>query len=317
MKLKEFYKRVIEKGIKEDPRGKSEIRNLLRKKRKKYGSLRGVLRDNFDKENLAHPFADTRVLYGAPDTEIRTVMVGIDIAPAELLLADRLNQKGAGIDLVISHHPSGLALAGLPDVMNVHQNILESLGISQEVSKGLLTERISEVARRIHPGNLTRTVDVARLLDIPFMCAHTPADNQVVKYLQRLCDKKRPKRLSDILTILNGIPEYIDAVRQNQGPKLLIGDPKKEAGKIFVDMTGGTEGPKNVFSRLSQAGVGTIIAMHLSEEHYKSVKNEHINVIIAGHIASDSLGVNLLLDYATAGDDVRVIPCSGFVRVRR
>jgi len=36
--------------------------------------------------------------------------------------------------------------------------------------------------------------------------------------------------------------------------------------------------------------------MHLSEEHFKNAKDEQINIVIAGHIASDTLGLNLLLD---------------------
>jgi len=82
-------------------------------------------------------------------------------------------------------------------------------------------------------------------------------------------------------------------------------------------MTGGTEGPKKIFPRLSQAGVGTIVAMHLSEEHYKHAKGEHINVVIAGHIASDNLGLNLLLDEIEKKEKLNIIQCSGFVRVRR
>ena len=97
----------------------------------------------------------------------------------------------------------------------------------------------------------------------------------------------------------------------------MIGDPKKDAGKVFVDMTGGTEGPKKIFPRLSQAGVGTIVAMHLSEEHFKHAKDEHINVVIAGHIASDTLGLNLLLDEIEKSGKLNIIPCSGFIRVKR
>ena len=57
--------------------------------------------------------------------------------------------------------------------------------------------------------------------------------------------------------------------------------------------------------------------MHLSEEHFKHAKGEHINVIIAGHIASDALGLNLLLDSVEAREKLRIIPCSGFVRIKR
>ena len=57
--------------------------------------------------------------------------------------------------------------------------------------------------------------------------------------------------------------------------------------------------------------------MHLSEEHRKEAEKSHINVIIAGHIASDNLGVNLLFDEITRGSDIEIIVCSGFKRVSR
>ena len=63
--------------------------------------------------------------------------------------------------------------------------------------------------------------------------------------------------------------------------------------------------------------MGTIIAMHLSEEHFRKVKAERINVIIAGHIGSDTLGLNLLLDKLSKRQEFDIIECSGFRRIKR
>ena len=82
-------------------------------------------------------------------------------------------------------------------------------------------------------------------------------------------------------------------------------------------MTGGTEGPKELFGRLSQAGVKTLVCMHLSEEHFSRAKPEHINVVIAGHIASDNLGMNLLLDKIETHEKLDLLCCSGFKRIKR
>jgi putative NIF3 family GTP cyclohydrolase 1 type 2 len=57
--------------------------------------------------------------------------------------------------------------------------------------------------------------------------------------------------------------------------------------------------------------------MHLSENHYEKIKAEHINVVNAGHMASDNLGMNLLLDKLEKKADIEIIPCSGFRRVKR
>ncbi len=83
-------------------------------------------------------------------------------------------------------------------------------------------------------------------------------------------------------------------------------------------MTGGTEGPKDVLEKLAAAGVGTIVGMHMSEDHLKAAKKCHLHVVIAGHIASDNLGMNLLLDSAEKKfGGIDVIEASGFRRFRR
>lgn len=167
------------------------------------------------------------------------------------------------------------------------------------------------------PANHTRPVDAARLLDIPFICLHTPADNMVASHLQRLFEKEKPYFLSDVLDILRSIPEYKNAAIQSVGPKIVLGSKKRKAGKIFVDMTGGTEGAKEIFESITNSGISTIVGMHISEEHRKEAEKSHLNVIVAGHISSDNLGLNLLLDKLTKKNPLDIIECSGFRRFSR
>lgn len=117
--------------------------------------------------------------------------------------------------------------------------------------------------------------------------------------------------------LLNTIEEYKLATRQQRGPCILFGSPENRTGKIFVDMTGGTEGPKDIIDNLLTAGVGTIVGMHMSEDHYKKLQGKNINVIIAGHIASDSLGMNLLLDRIEKLSKIKILAFSGFKRIKR
>jgi putative NIF3 family GTP cyclohydrolase 1 type 2 len=317
VKLKKIYEIAIEKGIENDPRGKFEVSKQLKQLKKKYDSLSDKQKQDFDSESLTNPYSDTRILHGAGNEDVKCVLVGIDIDAGEMVLADRLIQKGKKIDLVISHHPEGRALAGLYRVMNMQSDIMHLQGVPINVAESLMQERISEIERRLLPANHTKTQDAARLLDIPLICLHTPADNQVVWFLNRLFKKEKPETLIQILEILRGIPEYQQAIKNNTGPKIVNGSEDSRAGKIFVDMTGGTEGAKDIFKNLANAGVGTIVGMHLSEEHLKKAKQEHINVIIAGHISSDNIGLNLILDTIEKQQKLDVLCCSGFVRVKR
>ena len=317
MKLKDIYSFVIKRGIEKDPRSKNQIRDLLAESKKEFRKLKGIDARCYDKERFTNPYADTRILNGDPDHDVRSIMVGVDMEGPELLVADRLNEKGKYVDLVMAHHPEGRAYANFYDVMHLQEAAFAKLGVPLEVGKELLKERIGEVGRAVSGANHMRSVDIAKLLDIPYICVHTPADNHVTNYLQGIFDRRKLNTLNDALSILKAIPEYTDALKKHAGPNILIGEGKKKCGKVFVDMTGGTEGPKRIFSRLSQAGVGTIVAMHLSEEHFKQAKAEFINVIIAGHIASDTLGLNLLLDALVKKDKMDIVPCSGFVRIKR
>jgi len=317
MKIREIYDFIVKKGLEKDPRSKKQIRDEMNKIRREYKKLGPEDKKAFDAERLKHPFADTRILHGDPERPIRTIMFGIDISGEELLTAYLMNERGAGIDLAMSHHPSGKALANLYNVMSMQKDILKGLGIASNAVESLMAERMEEVSRRFLPINHQRTTDIAKLLDIPFMCVHTPADNHVTYFLNKLFNRKKPKKVKDVLKILKSIPEYQDAMCHSAGPRLIAGKEKNDAGKIFVDMTGGTEGPKKIFARLSQAGVNTIIGMHMGEEHLKAAKAEFLNVIIAGHISSDALGANLVLDELMKRHNLNIIPCSGFRRVKR
>jgi putative NIF3 family GTP cyclohydrolase 1 type 2 len=153
------------------------------------------------------------------------------------------------------------------------------------------------------------------------MNMHTPADNHVYRYLESLF-KRKAKSLclvEDAVKLLNTIPEYQIAAKFNTGPRIILGNPKRPVGKVLFEMTGGTEGSKDVFDKLYKAGVRTLVSMHLSEEHFKKVKDANLNVVIAGHISSDTLGLNLLLDNIEkyAKEDFEVVACSGFTRIKR
>ena len=117
--------------------------------------------------------------------------------------------------------------------------------------------------------------------------------------------------------MLLDIPEYRQAASLNNPPKIFVGNKKAKVSKLHIEFTGGTEGPKDVYKRLAQSGVDTIIAMHQSEEHFKKCREAHINVVVASHIASDSVGINLMLDHILSKEKLKVYEFSGFKRFPR
>ena len=318
MKLKDFYSSVIETGIENDLRGRDEIQKLLAEEQARFDKLDEKEREFFDRDRLFSPFSDTRILHGDLELEVGTAIVGIDMEVGEVLLTYLLNKDlSRKIDLIIAHHPEGYALVRLYDVMKLQSDQMAAYGITLSVAEKLMEKRISEVERRLMPINHNRTVDVARLLGLPMICIHTAADNCVTHYLTRLFEKEKPARLKDILQLLRSIPEYQRAAALQLPPKIVSGSEDSRSGKIVVDMTGGTEGAKEVFEKYAAGGVSTLVGMHISEEHLENAKKANLNVVIAGHISSDSLGLNLLLDSVEKKGPLDFVCVSGFERVRR
>jgi putative NIF3 family GTP cyclohydrolase 1 type 2 len=234
----------------------------------------------------------------------------------EVILADRLREKGRAVDLIISHHPEGRALANLDKVMALQADEWYRHGVPINIGEALIGKRMQEIYRAFLPRNHERALDAARLLGIPFMSMHTAADNQVHAYLSDYFKRRAPRTVGEVLDLLLEIPEYQAAARMQAGPSVIVGGKENRCGQIMVDMTGGTEGPKEVLEKLADAGVGTIVAMHYSEKHREEAEKHKINVIIAGHIVSDSLGMNLILDRLEERG-LKIIPASGLVRVSR
>jgi len=202
-------------------------------------------------------------------------------------------------------------------VMELQIDVLNQYGVPVNIGEGLMKERIGEVARGINPRNNWRTVDAARLLGVSLMCLHTVADNNAATFIRNAVESKNPERLEDLMSLLYEVEEYKKAIEQGVGPALLVGSPDNRCGKIAItEMTGGTEGSPKLYERMAQAGIGTVIAMHQSDEHKKEAEASHINVVNVGHMSSDSIGMNLILDELEK-QGIEIVPCGGLIRVSR
>jgi len=312
MTTQQIFDLAVKMGVKADLRGPEKVKKYLERAKKNYDELSAKLKEEFDKEKLTNPYSDTRVLVDLKKKNIKKIMVGVDMEGAELLLAEK-----QGVDLVIAHHPEGKALADLSSVMDLQAQVLADYGVPINIAESVIKPRIAEVARGVSPINHNRVVDMAKILGLDFICVHTPADNLGARFLVKIIKNKKPETVGEVVDMLKEIPEFKEAVKYNAGPKIFVGSPEASCGKITVtEFTGGTEGSKEIYEKMAQAGIGTVIGMHMGEEHRKEAEKYHINVVIAGHMASDSLGLNLFLDELEK-KDVKIIPLSGLIRVKR
>ncbi|MFH0820844.1 MAG: NGG1p interacting factor NIF3 [Candidatus Peregrinibacteria bacterium] len=318
MKLKDLFSLAVKLGMENDPRSKAELDELLKKQKKAYDKMEEKEKRYFDESFLTNPYHDSRILHANDlNDEIKTILVGIDMEEPQLHLAVELNRRGEKIDLVLGHHPEGRALLGLGNEMLLIPDILEDCGIPINIAEKVNHPRKAEVDRGVNPINFIRPIHTAQLLGINCMNTHTISDNMVYQYLKRKVSKGKYRTVGDVVDDLMKEKEYQMAAEMGNPPIVVCGSKESRAGKVVAsEITGGTSGSEDMYEKMSQAGVGTIIAMHMQEKHRKEAEKHHLNVIVAGHMASDSLGMNLLLDQFEKKGVKKVISC-GMFRVKR
>jgi len=310
---------MIKEGMRADPRGQKQIDKILEKFKTKEKKLDADQKKFFDKERTWNPYGDTRIVNGTGEEEVKTMLVGIDVNTEEILLADRLREKGEKIDAIMGHHPEGRALADLDKVMPLQVDLLANVGVPINRSEGQLHTRMDKIIRAVHAGNLFRTEQAAELLDFPLFNCHTPADNMVWEFIEdKICSQEFDS-LEEIINALHKIPEYEDYAERGNPAIIANGRKDGRPGKVVAtEFTGGTNGPEEFIESQAHAGVGTILTMHTSKKPLRKAREHHINIIQCSHIASDNIGMNLMLDVIQKKEkDLKTIDVSGFMRVRR
>lgn len=253
---------------------------------------------------------DSGVLVEA--SSVRKMLVGVDLEGAEIILAQQM-----GCDAVVSHHPHG----GAP-VVEFHKVMLRqidkmvSFGVPINKAQKVLKKRMLQVDMGHHVSNFDRVPSLAKLAGIGYMNIHMPADIVTESFVQNHLDGwlqgNDRATLGDVLKALNAIPEYEASLVK---PVIRVGSESDYAGRIAVLMAGGTGGGADVYKAYFEAGVGTIVCMHVAEDVKKAVEEQNVgNVIVAGHMPSDSIGINRMIGaWREAG--VEVVPCCGVISV--
>lgn len=243
---------------------------------------------------------------------IKKILIGVDMETPELLLAREL-----GCDCVVSHHPKAdTSRTEFTKVMESQIDKMVEFGVPINKAQKALKPRLETVGLGTHVSNFDRVSSAARLLNMPYMNIHQPADIIGQRFVQVYLDERfvdNPKKtLKDVIDALNEIDVYKKTLPGTR-PVIRIGSEDDFAGKIAVLMAGGTGGGKDVLKAYFEAGVGTIVSMHCPEDDIKAIKEQNIgNLVVAGHMSSDSIGLNRIIE-EWEKHGVEVIKMSGIL----
>ncbi len=319
MKLKKLFEHAVEIGIQADPRDRKYIEKMLKKEADRQKKLEGKEKEYADLERTWNPYSDSRIINGTGEEDITRVVVGIDMETPEVLLADRLREKGEKIDAILIHHPEGRALGDLDKVMTLNADVIHTAGVPINQGDFLLRPRMERIWRAIHADNLMRTERAAQLLDFPAFVCHTITDNLVFQLMEKTISRKPWNDLGEILNAIHDIPEYDFYAKRGNPAFVVNGSRGSRPGKIIASgFTGGTNGPEELIEQQAHAGVGTVLCMHFTEKEVEIGRKYNLNMIQCSHMASDAIGMNLLLDGLTKHEKkLTTVDTAGFIRVKR
>jgi len=220
--------------------------------------------------------------------KIKKILFCIDAGISELLLAKKLK-----CDAVIAHHPvGGIAAIHFHEVFKRHVQQMTDAGIPKEKAEDAVKKRLEELEVEAHTRNYAQAIDVAKLLEMPFMNIHTPLDNVGRQIMSKQISKKTSKNstLEEVITALEELSEFRNALTKI---KIRLGKPENKAGKVVVSHGAGTNGGYEIAKTYFDHGISTVIYIHVGIGDLAKLKAENKgNLIITGHIASDSVGIN-------------------------
>lgn len=251
--------------------------------------------------------ADSAVYVEGQD--LKKLMMGIDIGPAELMLAKEL-----GCDGVIAHHPAGGdATLNFPEVLTRHVELMVEHGVPATDARDAIQMMMTRSILRAQTANFDHVPSIARLLGMPFLNLHLPLDEvgrQIMETTieQHIIPIGEAARVQDAIDALMTLPEFANAKTRIMVP---VGAVDKPLGRVAVVHGAGTNGGYPVARAYFRHGVHTVLYIHVAPEAAEQLRREgQGNLIVTGHIASDLIGINKFVDSLEA-HGLEVIRVSG------
>jgi putative NIF3 family GTP cyclohydrolase 1 type 2 len=224
-------------------------------------------------------------------TGLQKILFGVDIGPAELLLARQI-----GCDGVIAHHPAGGdAVLRFPEVLSAHVRFMEDHGVPNDAARDAVQAMTMSAVLRAQAANYDHTPSIARLLEMPFLNIHLPLDEQGRQIMHRAIDLHiasldREPTVQDAVDALYQLPEFGEAETRIMVP---VGAFDHPLGRFALVHGAGTNGGYNVAHAYFQHGIDTVIYIHIAPEQAdRLLKERKGNLIVTGHIAADLVGIN-------------------------
>ncbi len=230
---------------------------------------------------------DSAIYY--PGARISHILLGIDVGTAELFMARQL-----GYHAVVAHHPCGYA-GPFWEVYRLHVGRMVAAGVPRDVAEAAVAERIAGFEAAAQRENYDHIASVARLLETPLLSIHSPLDEVGRRIMQATIDEALADRpdatVADLRDALLRLPAFAAARTQM---RVALGQWDAPAGRAVVSHGAYTNGGYSVARAYLTHGVDTLCCIHFPPEDALRLAVEGVrgNLLVMGHIAGDSVGIN-------------------------
>jgi putative NIF3 family GTP cyclohydrolase 1 type 2 len=222
---------------------------------------------------------------------INKVLIGIDIGTAELMLAKQLE-----CDAVIAHHPIGAAAVNFYKVFDRHIDYMVEHGVPKKTAKDAVEKLKERIETRNHSNIYSDVVGAAKELGMPLVNIHQPCDEYMRQVILHAIKAGRTEYVSDIVKSISKIPEFRHAATQVE---VKFGNQNSKAGHWALVVAAGTNGGFNIAKAYFQHGVSTVLYLHIDYSELMKMREEKLegNLVVMGHLAGDSIGLNGLAEH--------------------
>jgi hypothetical protein len=241
-----------------------------------------------------------------PGEGIETALVGIDLESPEIQLAER-----EGYDLALAHHPVGeSARLDFPDVLSRQIEFMTDHGVPESEAEAAVSDLRENVELGAHSSNYRHDPSVAELLDQPYMNVHLAPDE---------IGRRRFVEVAEGMDAGSSVGEFVDELEEIHeldaaatDVEVRVGSEDNELGEVAVHHAAGTNGRAGVARAYFENGVDTVLYIHVGAGDARELCEEYDekNLVVTGHIASDAIGLNSLID-ALKERGVKCTPISG------
>jgi putative NIF3 family GTP cyclohydrolase 1 type 2 len=223
-------------------------------------------------------------------SKINRALIAVDVTSAELILA-----KNLGCDVVIAHHPLGSAAINFYKVIDRHIEFMVEHGVPPDKAEDRVKNLKNRIEIKNHAHIYNDVIDAARIIGMPLVNIHQPCDEYMRKRILDKINVGNHDLVLDVVKSIEDIPEFRNAETRI---KVAHGSAKNKFGRWVLVLAAGTNGGFPIAKAYFEHEISTVIYLHIDYNDLRKMYEENLkgNLIVLGHLAGDSIGLNALAD---------------------